>query len=98
MTKGERRTFFKIAISKKEYERKIENVKNELVKRALDALYLTSATSLLYLTGILLHPNRNTSNTHHPIEEEIAFIGPNLEKDHIQLKTKLICMHTNSQA
>ncbi len=80
----------KIAISKKEYERRIENVKDELTKRKLDALYLTSGTSFLYLTGYSYIATERPAALIIPVEGEITFMGPHLEKDHIPLKTTLI--------
>ena len=80
----------KIAISEKEYKRRIEKVKDELTKRKLDALYLTSGTSFLYLTGYSYIPTERPGALIIPLEGEITFMGPHLEKDHIPLKTKLI--------
>ncbi|MFQ6063879.1 MAG: M24 family metallopeptidase [Candidatus Bathyarchaeia archaeon] len=80
----------KIAISEKEYKGRIEKVRNELAKRKLDALYLTSGTSFLYLTGYSYIPTERPAALIIPLEQEITFMGPHLEKDHIPLKTTLI--------
>ena len=80
----------KIAISEKEYRRRIENVNEELAKRKLDALYLTSGTSILYLTGYSYIPTERPAALIIPLRQEITFMGPHLEKDHIPLKTTLI--------
>ena len=80
----------KITISEKEYKRRIENVKEELAKRKLDALYLTSGTSFLYLTGYSYIPTERPAALIIPLEGEITFMGPQLERDHIPLKTTLI--------
>jgi Xaa-Pro aminopeptidase len=80
----------RITISEKEYVERIENVKGELVKRKLDALYLTSGTSFLYLTGYSYIPTERPAALIIPLEGDITFMGPHLEKDHINLKTTLI--------
>jgi Xaa-Pro dipeptidase len=80
----------KISISKQEYVKRIENVKGELAKRKLDALYLTNGTSFLYLTGYSYIQTERPAALIIPLEGEITFMGPHLEKDHIPLKTTLI--------
>jgi Xaa-Pro aminopeptidase len=80
----------KIAISEREHAERVEKVKKELMKRNLDALYLTSGTSFLYLTGYSYIQTERPAALIIPLEEEITFIGPHLEKDHIPLKTTLI--------
>jgi len=80
----------KISISQKEYVKRIENVKDELAKRRLDALYLTNGTSFLYLTGYAYIQTERPAALIIPLEGEITFMGPHLEKDHIPLKTTLI--------
>jgi len=80
----------KITISEKEYKKRIENVREELVKRKLDALYLTNGTSFLYLTGHSYIATERPAALIIPVEGEITFIGPLLEVDHIPLKTNLI--------
>jgi len=80
----------KISISQKEYVKRIENVKDELAKRRLDALYLTNGTSFLYLTGYSYIQTERPAALIIPLEGEITFMGPHLEKDHIPLKTTLI--------
>ncbi|MFQ5759024.1 MAG: M24 family metallopeptidase [Candidatus Bathyarchaeia archaeon] len=79
-----------ISISEKEYVKRIENVKDELAKRMLDALYLTSGTSFLYLTGYSYIQTERPAALIIPVEGEITFMGPHLETDHIPLKTPLI--------
>ena len=80
----------RIGISEKEHVKRVETVRDELVKRGLDALYLTSGTSFLYLTGYSYIQTERPAALLIPVEGEITFMGPQLEKDHIPLKTKLI--------
>ncbi|NIP67092.1 M24 family metallopeptidase [Candidatus Bathyarchaeota archaeon] len=80
----------KIAISEKEYKRRIERVRQELVRRELDALYLTSGTSFLYLTGYSYIVTERPAALIVPVEGELTFLGPHLERDHIPLATTLV--------
>ena len=80
----------RLSISQQEYEERIENVRRILVKKKLDALYLTNGTSFFYLTGYSYIPTERPAALIIPAEGEIAFMGPLLEINHIPLKTKLI--------
>jgi len=80
----------KLSISQGEYEKRLEKVRKILVKRKLDALYLTSGTSFFYLTGYSYITTERPAALIIPVEGEITFMGPLLEIDHIPLKTKLI--------
>jgi len=80
----------KIAISEEEYKRRINNVLEELARRKLDALYLTSGTSFLYLTGYSYIQTERPAALIILVEGEITFMGPALETDHVPLKTKLV--------
>ena len=80
----------KLTISEGEYKRRIKTVRKELIKRKLDALYLTSGTSFFYLTGYSYIATERPAALIIPVEDEITFMGPLLEIDHIPLKTTLI--------
>jgi len=80
----------KLAISEVEYGKRIERVREELVRRKLDALYVTSGISFFYLTGYSYIATERPAALIIPVKGEIAFMGPQLEKDHIPLKTSLI--------
>lgn len=80
----------KLSISQGEYEKRIEKIRNILVRKKLDALYLTSGTSFFYLTGYSYITTERPAALIIPVEGEITFMGPLLETDHIPLKTKLI--------
>lgn len=80
----------KITISRKEYERRIEKVREALVKKKLDALYLTNEVSIFYLTGYYYIATERPAALIIPVDNEVTFMGPLLEKDHIPLRTKLI--------
>lgn len=60
------------------------------MKRKLDALYLTNGTNFFYLTGFSYISTERPAALIIPVEGEITFMGPLLEKDHIPLKTTLI--------
>ena len=80
----------RLSISQQEYEERIENVRKILVKKKLDALYLTNGTSFFYLTGYSCIPTERPAALIIPAEGEITFMGPLLEINHIPLKTRLI--------
>jgi len=80
----------RVTISEKEHKRRIERVKKVLVKRKLDALYLTSGVSFFYLTGYSYIATERPAALVIPVDGEITFMGPLLEIDHIPLKTRLI--------
>jgi len=80
----------KLCISQREFEERIEKVRKTLLRKKLDALYLTSGTSFFYLTGYSYITTERPAALIIPVEGEITFMGPLLEIDHIPLKTKLI--------
>jgi Xaa-Pro dipeptidase len=80
----------KFSISQTEYERRVERVREYSMKRKLDALYLTNGTSLFYLTGYSFIATERPAALIVPVDGEITFMGPLLEKDHIPLKTRII--------
>jgi len=80
----------KFSISQTEYERRVERVREYSMKRKLDALYLTNGTSVFYLTGYSFIATERPAALIVPVDGEITFMGPLLEKDHIPLKTRII--------
>lgn len=77
-------------ISEGEYKRRIENVRKVLQRKGLDALYLTNATSIFYLTGYSFISTERPAALVIPLDGKITFMGPLLERDHVPLKTRLI--------
>ena len=80
----------KLAISEGEFRKRIEQVREKLTQRKLDALYLTSGVSFFYLTGYSYIATERPAALIIPLDGEITFMGPLLEIDHIPLKTRLI--------
>lgn len=80
----------KLAISEGELRKRIEQVREKLTQRKLDALYLTSGVSFFYLTGYSYIATERPAALIIPVDGEITFMGPLLEIDHIPLKTRLI--------
>ncbi len=80
----------KYSISTGEYSRRIGLVKKSLVKRKLDALYLTNGTSMYYLTGYSFISTERPAALVVPVDGKVTFFGPMLEKDHVPLETSLI--------
>lgn len=78
------------SISESEQRERVERVRRTLVKRKLDALYLTNGANMFYLTGYSFISTERPAALVIPTDGEITFIGPLLEKEHIPLKTRLI--------
>ena len=80
----------KITLSRSEYENRIAKIKSELAKRQLDALYLTSGSSILYTTGFSHIATERPAALIIPLNEEVTFMGPVIEVNHIKAATPLI--------
>jgi Xaa-Pro aminopeptidase len=80
----------KWTISENEHKARMQNVRETLTERHLDALYLTSGVSFFYLTGYSYIATERPAALVIPVDGEITFMGPLLEIDHIPLKTRLI--------
>jgi len=80
----------KLTISESEHKRRIESVRRTLVRRKLDALYLTSGVSFFYLTGYSYIATERPAALIIPADGKITFMGPLLEIDHIPQETRLI--------
>jgi len=80
----------KFSISEAEHKRRIGRVRKFLMKRKLDAFYLTNSTSIFYLTGYSFITTERPAALIIPVDGKVTFMGPLLEKDHIPLKTRII--------
>lgn len=80
----------KFSISEAEYKDRIERIRRVLTRRKLDALYLTNGTSIFYLTGYSFISTERPAALVVPVDGEITFLAPLLEKDHVPLETRLI--------
>jgi len=80
----------KITLNQSEYENRIRKIREELGKRQLDALYLTSDTSVIYTTGFSHISTERPAALIIPLDGEITFMGPVIERDHIRATTPMI--------
>lgn len=80
----------KITLSQSEYEGRIRRIREELAKRQLDALYLTGGTSILYTTGFSHISTERPAALIIPLDGEITFMGPVIERDHIKASSPII--------
>lgn len=80
----------KIVLSQSEYKNRIGKIRCELTKRQLDALYLTSGTSILYTTAFSHIATERPAALIIPLDGEITFMGPLIESDHIKAAAPLI--------
>jgi Xaa-Pro dipeptidase len=78
------------SISEAEHKSRVERVRKYMIKRKLDAIYLTNSTSMFYLTGYSFIVTERPAALIIPADGEITFMGPLLERDHIPLKTRII--------
>lgn len=77
-------------ISENEYKSRIDHVRKVLKRRNLNALYLTNATSIFYLTGYSFISTERPAALIIPLDGKITFMGPLLEQNHVPIKTKII--------
>jgi Xaa-Pro dipeptidase len=82
--------FMQLFISEGEYKSRLERIRRVLQRRRLDALYLTNATSIFYLTGYSFISTERPAALVVPLDGKVTFMGPKLEEDHVPLKTRLI--------
>jgi Xaa-Pro dipeptidase len=80
----------RLTISDREYERRIARVRKTLVRRRLDALYLTNGVSMFYLTGYSFISTERPAALVIPVDGDITFLGPRLEMEHVPIETKQI--------
>jgi Xaa-Pro dipeptidase len=80
----------KTVLSQSEYENRIRKIREELAKRQLDALYLTGGTSILYTTGFSHISTERPAALIIPLDGELAFMGPVIERDHIKIMSPLV--------
>jgi Xaa-Pro dipeptidase len=77
-------------LSGREFNRRIDELKRILVRRKLDAAYLTSLESIFYFTEFAYIPTERPAAFIIPVDGEITYMGPIIEQDHIQSRTKLV--------
>lgn len=80
----------KITLSQSEYQNRIQKIRKELAKRQLNALYLTGDTSILYTTGFSHISTERPAALIVPLDGEITFMGPVIERDHIEAAAPII--------
>lgn len=80
----------KITLSQSEYQNRIQKIREELAKRQLNALYLTGDTSILYTTGFSHISTERPAALIVPLDGEITFMGPVIERDHIKAAAPII--------
>jgi len=74
----------RIMLSRSEYEKRVQKIREELARRQLDALYLTSDTSIFYVSGFSHISTERPAALLVPLEGNVVFMGPVMEQDHIR--------------
>lgn len=80
----------KTVLSQSEYENRVQRIKEELTKRQLDALYLTGSSSILYTTGFTHIATERPATLIIPLDGEITFMGPVIERNHIKAAAPIV--------
>jgi Xaa-Pro aminopeptidase len=85
-----RREMSMFSISFAEYKKRIEQIRKALIKRRLEALYLSNSTCIFYLTGYSFISTERPAALIIPVDGRITFMGPCLERNHVPLETKIV--------
>lgn len=75
----------KLYISRKEYERRLEKIKEEISQRELDALYLTNHNRIFYATGYHYTATR-PQGCLIPAEGDLMLLVPKMEEQRVKEK------------
>lgn len=70
--------------SLQEIQRRREAVRRELEARDLNGIYVTSPAGVFYLTGFYMVSTERPAGLVLPLKGEPGFVGPRLEKDHVE--------------
>jgi Xaa-Pro aminopeptidase len=73
----------KLFISKKEYKKRLEKIRQKISERNLDALYLTNSTRVFYSTGYHYSASR-PQGCLIPAEGDLMFFVPKMEKQRLE--------------
>lgn len=77
-------------ISQKEFERRLNVVREQLQKRGLEALVQFSAVYNVYLTGFAHSPTERPIVLIVPVEGEVGMLIPLLEQEHVQERVPIV--------
>lgn len=80
----------KFSLSRTTYEARVEKIREKLSKRNLDALYLSSAINIFYVSGFFHIPTERPIVLVIPSNGEIFCIAPSLEQDNIEQKVPFV--------
>lgn len=80
----------KLRISWREYMKRIERVRQEMIHRELDMLLLTNGRHIFYLSHFSHITTERPAVLAVPLDGELIFLGPMLEVDHLSHQTKLV--------
>ena len=80
----------KLHISINEYKDRINRLREEMVKRELDAFLVTNGVSIFYLSGFYHMVTERPAAIVVPRDGNLVFMGPLLEADHLKHQTGLV--------
>ncbi len=79
-----------LTISLAEHKSRIEQIRRQLKRSRIDALYLTNPTRILYSTGFAYISTERPLAVVIPQEAPIFLLGPELENDHVREGSRII--------
>ncbi|MGC8596475.1 MAG: M24 family metallopeptidase [Thermocladium sp.] len=73
-----------------EYAKRLETLRQKLVGEGIDALYLTSAPNIFYLTGyFMIQTERPLAVLISAKSSDVVFMGPMVEKGHVEFRSRV---------
>ncbi len=79
-----------LLISEREYKKRISKIRSTMRRKGFHALYLTSPTRILYVTGFAHITTERPLAVLIPTEGPVFLMGPHLEIDHVRQETRII--------
>ena len=80
----------KLCISVNEYGNRVKRLREEMVKRELDAFLVTNGVSIFYLSGFYHLVTERPAALLVSLDGDLTFMGPLLEADHVNHQTQLV--------
>jgi Xaa-Pro aminopeptidase len=80
----------KLCISVNEYGNRVKRLREEMVKRELDAFLVTNGVSIFYLSGFYHLVTERPAALLVSLDGDLTFMGPLLEADHLNHQTQLV--------
>jgi Xaa-Pro dipeptidase len=73
-----------------EYQARLEWLRRLMEQKGVHAVYMSAAINFKYFTGFDYLPTERPAAIVVPVDGEVVFLGPMIERDHIRLQTRLV--------